>query len=190
MGWSELSKIDLKSRENVVLCWKRWHPVVYTLVIGALLAASVFGVLLLIDPSYRSGEYHGRGAWLIALFALLPFAVRIVLVSVLIGLLMEGLFRYTHLIYGELPAYVIGPDGIAILLPWNPRALTWREIRECKRMSSQDVFGNETGVWLSFRAPDRMINITPYMVGMTEEEVVKIIERFAGRIVFDHETYV
>ena len=202
MGWTELSKFDFRDRENVFLFYKRRHPIIWGLHIGLVLAIMVVVTLALMDPSLHP-SYRARGAWLIALLLLLPLTVRALLCALVLGYALESIYQRTRLVYDKLPDIALGPSGIAQLDPWRPRAFGWQEIQHIRRFVTQgSLILRPRVIWLSFSAPrarpkwlqpwlwgllpshwiDRGIAITPKNFGLTEAELLKTVERFAGRI--------
>src|SRR5207249_2250887 len=134
---------------------------------------------------------RGRGAWLIALMLLLPLAVRALLCALVLGLVMEGIYRRTLLTYDKLPDLAIRPSGIAQLNPWRPRVLNWQEIRHIRRYVTKSLLDRHpklmslaftasrpppewlpTRLWELFPGywTDRGIAIVPDSFGLTEAE--------------------
>lgn len=178
------------------------------LLAGGLLVVFAFFAAAASDPNWNPGRAPSKGAWVLALLLLLPAAVRAGLLVLFLGIFAEGYFRQTSRIFDRKPDFVIGPSGIADLNPWSPQAILWDDIVGITRaLSGRSLFFPQTAVSLHFRAPDkrprwiptwlwkslpawiteRHIVLFPEMLGMTEEEIFKIVERFGGRFPVEDE---
>jgi hypothetical protein len=204
MASSDLSTFNFDARENVALFFHRPHPVYWVAVNTLVLALMLWLAAWAIDPNWHPSGLRGKSGWVIGLLVLLPVTIRGIVLAIGIGCAAESIYRQTWRTYDRRPGFVLGPTGIADLNPWHPQAFAWREVHQVSRHIIINRFRRqrETLLTLVFRAPgkprfgippcwwnrlpalvtDRRISIVPSQLGLTEAEVLAVVERFAGKI--------
>jgi hypothetical protein len=200
--FTDFSAFTFDPEQDVLLHLRPERSWLWLLLAGGFLAALVFIAQAMADPNWNPGR-SSKGAWVLLLLLLLPAALRVALMIFLIGFLAEGLFRQANRIFDSRPDFVIGPAGVADLNPWSPQAILWDDITGITRaLSSPSLFsGRQETVSIHFRAPgkkpawiarwlwtslpawitERHIVLFPNLLGMKEEEIFQIVERFGGR---------
>jgi hypothetical protein len=204
--FTDFSAFKLHPGQDVILHYKRKHPWLQALIVGGLLVFFVSAAVWMSNPDWNPGPVRGKGAGVIALLLLLPAIVRGILLVLLIGFLAEGSYRNACRMYDGEPDFLIGPSGIADLNPWRPQAILWDDVVGITRAwSSLSLFTQQKVLSIHVRAPgrkptwippwfwkfmparltEREVVLFPDQLGMTEEEVFRIVERFGGRFPVD-----
>jgi hypothetical protein len=205
----ELANFDLDPQKNDFLFFERGRPRTTILVLVGLLGLLLWMSALITDPNWHPHYLRGKGAWVIALMLLMPIAVRAVVLAVTTGWIAEAGYRFAVRCFDGKPDFAIGASGVADLNPWAPRAILWRDLTDVRRVSTPpSLFTRGRSVCLQFVANrqrpswfppglwDAMpacvtevrIAITPRSVGMDDEDVRRLIERYSGRIAISERT--
>src|SRR5436305_549597 len=93
MAQDEQTGFDLDPAKNDLLYLERGRPHTRILVIVGLLAFMIWLSAQILDPNWNPRYVHGKGAWIVALFALMPLAVRAAILAVTTGWIAEAGYR-------------------------------------------------------------------------------------------------
>jgi hypothetical protein len=204
VNFKKLSEFTFDPSRDVVLFFRRRNPWLWSLLVGGILVAVLSFTLRVTDPNWIPDGIRGRGMWIVALLALMPVAMRGLLLTLLIGVTAEMMFRGTWRIFDRNPDFVIGSHGIADLNPWCPEVIAWKELHRVTRTISRGwLFKQAKPLSLNFvarRSPpnwlssdlwrvlpefitERQISIYPDSLGLAEDQVLSIAERFTGKLI-------
>jgi hypothetical protein len=209
MRWGRFSKFDFDDPDNVYLYIEKRGPLYWILLIGGVFGGVLWFMDWAMDPNWNPPYIRGKGAWPIALTAIMPVAVRGIVFACLLALIAECFYRAYYRMYDGHTAFIIGPTGVARLDPWNPCSLGWDEVREIRREMHTDSWGNmrwplelsfvtapvappafvPLWLWQSLpaRLTDRRIEVTLAALGRDEGQLIWLIRRFAGPVtIVDH----
>jgi hypothetical protein len=199
---TELLRFNFNDPDNLYLTFDRSPWLLVNAIVGL---AICFFILLATALCERCGppSVPTRGAAIVGLFLLLPVVARIVVLLATFALIGEYIFRRTYCAYRNMPAYAIGPSGIASLDPWAPHAFRWDEITEVRRdktlgfpplIRSQTLMlvftarpnpppaGIPEWLWDLLPFTERRIVISPKGVGVPDDDILRQVRRFAGPI--------
>ncbi len=202
MDRSGFANFDFDQQKNEFLFFEHGRLRTNIIVVLALLGFLLWISTWLIDPAWDPQLAHGKGAWIVALLLIMPVAVRVVVLGVSAGWIAEAAYRVALRSFDGKPDFVIGISGIADLNPSGPKAILWDDLIEIRWIMRRDTLSARSrpiclqfaahrarpswlwpAVWHAMPAfiTERRIEITPHMVGMDDNGIRRLIERYRGR---------
>jgi len=197
---SELLRFNFNDPDNRYLTLDR-NPWIMVRATGALAICLVIALAGAFCERCGPPSTPTRGTAIVAVFLLAPVVVRLGVVLATFALIGEYFYRRTYCANRNMPAYAIGPSGIASLDPWSPCAFGWDEISEVRRDKAWGFTGTPHTLMLVFTARPRppltgiptwlwdlvpaaftrrQIVISPEGVGVSEDDILRHVRQFAG----------